>query len=63
MTAQQIQTAKIATEEALVLMAKKAGVTVDAIAETLLTDPEGNTARFFANLVGSAMAKVPAMVA
>lgn len=63
MTAQQIQIAKIATEEALKLMAKKAGCSVDDIAATLFKDPEGNTARFFANLVGTAMAKVPAMVA
>lgn len=52
MTAQQIQ---IASTEALSFMANKAGCTVDAIAAKVMADPEGNTAKYFASLVGSAM--------
>lgn len=62
MTEQQIQIAKIATAEALVFMANKAGCTAEEIAATLVKDVTGNTARYFADLVAAAIVKVPAML-
>lgn len=43
--------AVLAAFEAAEMMAKKAGVTAEVIINTVLADPEGNTARYFNDLV------------
>ena len=55
--------ATLAALEALELMAKKAGVDPKVIMDTVVADPEGNTARYFSNLVKTAMREVPKLLA
>lgn len=49
--------------EALEMMAKKAGVDAGTIMNAVITDPNGNTARYFNDLVTGAITRVPAMLA
>lgn len=55
--------ATLAALEALELMAKKAGVEPKVIMDTVVADPEGNTARYFSDLVQIAMREVPKLLA
>jgi hypothetical protein len=55
--------ATLAALEALELMAKKAGVEPKVIMDTVVADPEGNTARYFSYLVQTAMREVPKLLA
>jgi hypothetical protein len=48
-----LQTAAIVMQSAVEFMANKAGVGADEIARTILTDPQGNTARYFRQLLAS----------
>lgn len=48
---------------ALEMMAKKAGVDAETIMNAVITDPNGNTARYFNDLVTGAIIHVPAMLA
>lgn len=49
--------------EALALMAAKAGVNPSEIIEAIAADPEGNPARYFADLVQAGMSEVPKLLA
>jgi hypothetical protein len=51
--------ATLAAFEALAMMAKKAGVHPETIMDAVVADPEGNTARYFKNLVQAAMREIP----
>lgn len=53
----------VAALEAVELMAKKAGVEPKVIMDTVIADPEGNTARYFSDLVQVALREVPKMLA
>lgn len=55
--------AALATMEALDLMSKKAGVEPKVIMDTIVADPEGNTARYFKGLLDVAMREVPKLLA
>lgn len=55
--------ATLAALEALDLMAKKAGVEPKVIMDTVVADPEGNTARYFCDLVEIALREVPKLLA
>lgn len=55
--------ATLAALKALDLMAKKAGVEPKVIMDAIVADPEGNTARFFSDLVLIAMREVPKLLA
>ncbi|MEE5177136.1 hypothetical protein V2K54_25835 [Pseudomonas alliivorans] len=55
--------ATLAALEALDLMAKKAGVEPKVIMDTVVADPEGNTARYFCDLVQTALREVPKLLA
>lgn len=55
--------ATLAALEALDLMAKKAGVEPKAIMDAVVADPEGNTARYFRDLVQTALREVPKLLA
>lgn len=48
--------------EALEMMAKRAGVDAATIMEAVINDPNGNTARYFTDLVTGAITHVPARV-
>lgn len=58
----QAHIATVAAFEALDLMAKKASVEPTVILDTILADPDGNTARYFNTLVQAALREVPAML-
>lgn len=51
--------AMVAALEALELMAKKAGTAPNEIMAVIAADPEGNTARYFSDLVHIALREVP----
>lgn len=53
----------LAALEALSLMSKKSGVEPKTIMDAILADPEGNTARYFSELVLIAMREVPKLLA
>ena len=55
--------ATLAALEALALMAKKAGVEPKVIMDAVVADPEGNTARYFNDLVQVALREVPRLLA
>ena len=55
--------ATLAALEALALMAKKASVEPKVIMDAIVADPEGNTARYFSDLVQVAMREVPKLLA
>lgn len=55
--------AALAAARTMEIMMAKSGATAEAIMATIVADPDGNTARYFANMVGTAMAEVPAMLA
>ncbi|NWD57459.1 hypothetical protein HX878_22300 [Pseudomonas veronii] len=55
--------ATLAALEALDQMAKKAGVEPKIIMDAIIADPEGNTARYFGDLVLIAMHEVPKLLA
>jgi hypothetical protein len=55
--------ATLAALEALALMAKKASVEPNVIMDAIFADPEGNTARYFSDLVQVAMREVPKLLA
>lgn len=48
--------------EALDLMAKKAGVKPTVIMDAIVADPEGNTARYFNELVQVGVEEVPKLL-
>lgn len=52
--------AEIATHKALEMMASKAGCTTSEIVSCVISDPNGNTARYLAGLVAAAIREVPA---
>lgn len=58
----QLRIAATASLEAMTMMAKKAGVTHEAVMDAVVNDPEGATARYFRQLVEGAMRDVPAML-
>ncbi|WP_153785311.1 hypothetical protein [Pseudomonas sp. EMN2] len=58
----RLHIAALAAAEALSLMAKKAGVQPKDILDVVLADPEGNTARYFGDLVKVAIREVPALL-
>lgn len=45
------------------MMAKKAGVEPTTVMDAVVADPEGNTARYFRDLVQTAMREVPKLLA
>lgn len=55
--------ATLAALEAFSLMAKKAGVEPKVIMKAVFADPDGNTARYFNDLVQTAMREVPKLLA
>jgi hypothetical protein len=55
--------AEVATNQALAMMASKAGCTTSEIASCVIADPSGNTARYLAGLVAAAIREVPARLA
>ena len=55
--------ATLAAFEALEMMAKKAGVSAEAILDVVLNDEEGNTAKYFKSLVQTAINEIPNMLA
>lgn len=55
--------ASLAAARTMEIMMEKSGATAQQIMDAIVADPDGNTARFFANMVGTAMAEVPAMLA
>lgn len=57
-----VKIAAVAAAEALILMASKAGVQPKDVMDVVLADPEGNTARYFSDLVGVAIREVPALL-
>lgn len=48
-----IQAVKIITDEALAFMANKAGCSKEDVALVIKEDPNGNTARYFKDLISS----------
>lgn len=59
----KVNIATLVALEALDLMAKKAGVAPNVIMDAIVADPEGNTARYFSDLVLIAMREVPKLLA
>lgn len=54
--------ATLAAFEALEMMAKKANVEAKDIFECVISDPGGNTAKYFNSLVRAAIEQVPTML-
>ena len=54
--------ASLAAARTMEIMMAKSGATAQQIMDTIVADPTGNTARYFADMVGAAMAHVPGML-
>lgn len=50
---------EVATNEALKMMAMKAGCTTAEIVSCVCADPKGNTARYLAGMIAAAIQQVP----